>query len=467
GGAARFNNPSALAVDSSGNVYVADTNNNTVRKITAAGVVTTLAGTAGSAGSGDGNGSAARFDYPSGVAVDSAGNVYVADAGNATIRQISPSGAVTTPAGSAGSVGSVDGTGSAARFNYPSGLAVDGSGNLYVAEVGNSTLRKITPAWQVTTLAGTAGNRGSADGTGSSATFNSPSGLAVDGAGNVYVADTGNHLIRKVTGAGVVTTLAGTAGINGVNDGTGSVVRFNLPHGVAVSGSGSVYVADTYNNTIRLGGPSPQVNALTFGTNNFAANAVAGAQVNFTYNVTNSGTKPWGVHHLLALRQFDYTKVQMGDLAITLPGTDKAVNFSFTAPSTPGTYQYRVQPLENGIEWFGGEVFLTLTVGGVGPQTNALTYGTHSFPASATPGATVTFTYNVTNSGTKTWGTNHLLALRQFDYTSSRWVPSRPRCPAAIRSSAIPSLRPRLRAHTNTACSLWKTASSGLAPKSS
>ena len=133
-----------------------------------------------------------------------------------------------------------------------------------------------------------------------------------------------------------------------------------------------------------------QVNDLSYGSNNFPASATPGATVNFTYNVTNSGTKAWGANHLLALRQFDYTIVQMGSLATTPAGGSKVVSYSFTAPSTPGTYQYRVQPLENGVEWFGGEVFLTLTVGGVGPPVNGLTYGSTTFPSSASRGPPLT-----------------------------------------------------------------------------
>src|SRR5439155_193118 len=189
--------PSGMAVDSAGNVYVADTSNGTIRKATPRGVVTTLAGLAGSIGSADGLGSAARFYSPYGVAVDSAGNVYVADTFNDTIRKVTPGGAVTTLAGLAGSGGSADGSGSAARFYYPYGVAVDGAGNVYVADTGNYTIRKVTPGGVVTTLAGLAGSQDGADGTGSAARFSYPSAVAVDTAGNIYVADTDNSTIRK------------------------------------------------------------------------------------------------------------------------------------------------------------------------------------------------------------------------------------------------------------------------------
>ena len=263
--AARFAAPDGIAVDGSGNVYVADTDNCLIRKVTPGGVVTTLAGTAGVSGSMDGMGSAAQFRFPKGVAVDSSGNVYVADAFNYTIRKITPGGAVTTLAGMAGVTGSADGTGSSARFTFPNGIAVDGSGNIYVADSGdldivldfglgnstNNTIRKITPNGVVTTLAGTADAPGSADGTGAAARFAEPYGIAVDGIGNVYVADTINNTIRKITSGGTVTTLAGAAGTPGDIDGTGSAARFEDPLGLAVDGSGNVYVTELFRDAIR------------------------------------------------------------------------------------------------------------------------------------------------------------------------------------------------------------------------
>ncbi len=250
GSAALFNQPTDVKLDSSGNLYVIDSGNGTVRKVTSGGAVTTLAGTAGTVGSADGTGGAAQFDSPTGDAVDSSGNVYVGDTGNETIRKITPAGAVTTLAGVA-SPGSNDGTGTAARFNNPNSIAVDSSGNMYLADTGNDTVRKISPAGVVTTLAGAPGLFGSADGTGNFARFTAPDAVAVDASGNVYVADSGNATIRKVTPAGVVTTFAGTAEKFGSTDGTGTAAEFNNPQGVAVDGAGNLYVADTNNQTIR------------------------------------------------------------------------------------------------------------------------------------------------------------------------------------------------------------------------
>jgi hypothetical protein len=251
GSAARFYFPQEVAVDSAGNVFVADTFNHTIRKITSAGVVTTLAGSAGNDGSSDGTGSAARFNFPASVSVDSAGNVFVADSFSNTIRKVTSAGVVTTLAGLADSSGSTDGTGSSARFSSPHGVAVDTAGNVFVADRNNHTIRKVTGAGVVTTLAGAAGSSGSADGTGSAARFNQPVGVAVDSSGNVFIGDRNNHTIRKITSVGVVTTLAGTAGSSGSTDGTGSAARFNLPYGVAVDTAGNVFVADNFNYTIR------------------------------------------------------------------------------------------------------------------------------------------------------------------------------------------------------------------------
>ncbi len=259
---ASFYQPTGVATDASGNIYVADFRNSLIRKISPAGLVTTLAGS-GTQGSANGTGVYASFYQPTSVAADASGNIYVADDGNHLIREISPAGAVTTLAGS-GVQGAANGTGTAASFSYPQGVAVDASGNVYVADYGNNMVREITAAGIVTTLAGS-GTPGSTNGISTAALFNEPTGVAVDATGNVYVADYGNNLIREISPAGVVTTLAGSGTAGSVN-GTGTAAAFNQPTGVAVDANGNVYVADYGNNLIREISPAGVVTTLGSGT---------------------------------------------------------------------------------------------------------------------------------------------------------------------------------------------------------
>ncbi|MCX6923551.1 MAG: immunoglobulin domain-containing protein, partial [Verrucomicrobia bacterium] len=291
GNTARFSQPTGVAVDSAGNVYVADTDNHTIRKVTPAGVVTTLAGLAGTSGSADGTGSAARFYYPSGVAVDTACNVYVADTLNSTIRKVTPGGVVTTLAGLAGTSGSADGTGSAARFYYPSGVAVDTAGNVYVTDRNNYTVRMVTPVGQVVTLAGLAGANGSADGTGSAARFYYPSGVTVDTAGNVYVADYGNYTIRRITTARLVTTIGGIAGVGTSQDGGGTAALFYYPYGIAVDSAGNLFVADSGNNRISKGTPVQSGPPIILTQPQSCTNLIGGT---VTFTAAASGVAPVG-----------------------------------------------------------------------------------------------------------------------------------------------------------------------------
>lgn len=252
GGSARFNNPYGLALDSTGNLFVADTGNGTVRRVTRDGVVTTWAGRAGEFGSVDGFRTAARFNSPIGIAIDDDGNVYVADHANHTIRRIDAAGEVETLAGLGGYPGSEDGTGTRARFFYPFGMVWD-AGNLYVTDSENHTVRRVSPSGSVTTLYGSGGVAGSADGSGTAARFSQPGGIAADAAGVLWVVDTGNQLIRRISPEGEVTTAAGRAGELGTAGGVGSSARFHYPHGIATTPSGDVVIVDTLNHRLRRG----------------------------------------------------------------------------------------------------------------------------------------------------------------------------------------------------------------------
>ncbi|MDR1849757.1 MAG: hypothetical protein LBQ75_06940 [Zoogloeaceae bacterium] len=237
GSAARFKKPTGIAIDTAGNLYVADMWNHRIRKVTPKGVVSTIAG--GEKGFADGEGSVAQFHEPSGIAIDAAGNLYIADTNNYRIRKIAPKGKVSTL---------VDGALKGSDMLYgPSSIAIDAAGNLYVTDMVTNHIHKITPNGKISSLV--SGGYGFADGEGSAARFKDPQGIAIDAAGNLYVADRDNHRIRKVTPKGKVSTLAG--GEAGFADGQGSAARFNEPHGIAIDAAGNLYVADMLNHRIR------------------------------------------------------------------------------------------------------------------------------------------------------------------------------------------------------------------------
>jgi serine/threonine-protein kinase len=249
GTAATFSAPAGVTVDAAGTVYVADSGNNQIRAITSAGVVTTYAGS-GTAGATEGALTTAQFAAPAGVAVDAAGDLFVADTNNNKIRLISAASAVVSTFAGSGTAGATDATGAAASFNHPTGVAVDAAGNVYVADSGNNKIRKISATGVVTTLAGS-GTAGAADGTGNQATFSAPSAVTVDALGNVYVADTNSNKIRMVTASGVVTTFAGS-GAAGAVDATGIAASFSAPSAISIDIAGNLYVADRGNNKIRF-----------------------------------------------------------------------------------------------------------------------------------------------------------------------------------------------------------------------
>lgn len=240
-----------FGADSVGNIYLADLDHATIRQITSSGTVTTLAGSPDNTGFADGRGSQARFVSPSWVAVGANGNLYVTDASEPAIRQISSLGDVTTLAGSNGSFGNVDGVGAAASFETPFSLAIGSDGTLAVVDL-SMTLRQVTPHGKVSTLAGHPDSGGDVDGLGSAAFFDSPDGVVVAADGTIYVSDGNDYTIRKVDETGLVSTLAGGSYLPGFNDGPGSsAALFNLPSGLAVDSDGNIFVADTFNSAIR------------------------------------------------------------------------------------------------------------------------------------------------------------------------------------------------------------------------
>jgi hypothetical protein len=314
---ATFASPSAVVASDDGVVYIADTLNDTIISVSggSAGRFAGQTGVAGSA-DGDAS-AASTFSGPQGLAwwrgiIPGSSStrtfLYVADTANDTIRRIetilttttgadgkpttTASYTVTTFAGLAGEPGSADGSGTAARFNGPTALATDRAGNVYVADTDNNTIRVISPLGAVRTLAGLAGSSGAADGTGSAARFNHPAALVADDAFNVYVLDSDNHTVRKITPAGKVTTVAGVAGQAGSADGTGAAARFRNPTGIARSDDGRFYISDTNNHTIRLG-LFPNAPTITSQPKNITLTAGASALFGVTATGVPEPTYQW------------------------------------------------------------------------------------------------------------------------------------------------------------------------------
>ena len=253
--AAKLHNPCGLATDAAGNVYFADGYNHRIRKITTSGIITTIAGNGTPGFGGDGSAAtAAQLDYPRAVAIDGSGNIFISDNGNFRIRKVTPTGTISTIAGT--SVAGFSGDGgpaTIAQLNDPGTIAVDLSGNVIIADQLNNRIRMVTPSGTISTIAGTgvAGYMG--DGSAATAAqLNQPSGVAVDGSGNVYIADFMNHVIRKINTSGIITTVAGTGTAGYFGDcAAATAAQLANPSAVAADGAGNIYITDEINHAIR------------------------------------------------------------------------------------------------------------------------------------------------------------------------------------------------------------------------
>lgn len=287
GGNAVFNDPMGLARDAQGNVFICDARNHVIRKISSAGVVTTLAGEPGVPGAINGVGNVARFRFPADLTISTVGDLYVADSGNHCIRRIQPDGTVTTLAGDLGSADDInadhedyevvarnlDGVGAAARFNNPSGIAFSAAGNLYVSDTGNQTIRRVALDGTVVTLAGKPGTWGATDGTAAAARFYSPLGLCVAADGNIYIADSENHAIRRMTPQGAVTTFSGNATEFGCKSGPRLEARYSAPVDITPHPDGGFIICESFGNALfrmdaggsvsMIAGGDPQPNKLS------------------------------------------------------------------------------------------------------------------------------------------------------------------------------------------------------------
>ncbi|MCP5533968.1 MAG: hypothetical protein H7A48_12420 [Akkermansiaceae bacterium] len=344
--AATLAQPSGIATDAAGNLYIADTLNHRIRKITPGGVETTFAGT-GSAGFADGPGTTAQFNEPVGIVVGAGGTIYVADSNNHRIRAITAAGTVSTFAG-LGSPGFTDGVPAAARFNLPSGLAINANGTLHVADRGNNRIRKVGPDGTVSTLA---------------SGFDGPFGVAIDAAGTAYVTEASGHAIHKVATNGTTTLFAGSAAVSGMVDDTGAAARFSGPSGLAFRADGTLLVADTGNHRIRAISPAGVVSS-------FAGSGVAGpddglgevAQFDqpISLAATPSGGVVVGETAHATLRTIVSTQVLVQAASGLTGATDQAVPAELTGLDPAATYYFRAIATNGG----GTSVGATLSFGG-------------------------------------------------------------------------------------------------------
>ncbi|MBI2512902.1 MAG: immunoglobulin domain-containing protein [Opitutae bacterium] len=309
GTSARFNEPGGFVLADDGSLVLADTGNNTIRSVSAVGLVNTVAGT-GAAGAVDAENASATFYAPVGMSADLAGNYLVADQSNHLVRMIS-GGRVTTLAGRAGSPGFADGVGTAAGLNLPTGIVVrrdtfgsmswsngnNGYGTIFVSDQGSNTIRVILPNGQVGTYLGAPSSAGATNGSRTAARFNKPTGLAMDGDGNLYIADTGNHTIRKVDTTGFVTTFAGVPTVSGLADGSAAQALFNAPEALAFDGARNLYIADTGNGAIRKITPAGVVSTLAvvgnvpvIATQPASVSVNTGGSASFSVSATGEGT---------------------------------------------------------------------------------------------------------------------------------------------------------------------------------
>lgn len=333
GNQAKFNNPIGLVVDSAGNVYMADANNHRIRKIMPDGSVTTLAGS--TAGFADGTGNLAQFNELRCLAIDGDGNIYATDFYNNRIRKITPEGVVSTFAGS--TEGYADGIGTVAQFYRPNGIAIDASGNLFVSDSYNNRIRKITNTGVVTTIAGN--TSGYADGFGTNARFNSPSGIAVDISGNIYVADLFNQRIRKITNSGEVTTFVGS-GSPAYADGVGTNASISYTNGIAIDAIGNVYLADGGNQRIRKITPDAEVTTLAGSIYGYLDGIGTAARFSYPIGlvVDNNGV----------VFVSDNGNQRIRKISSSLTNTDFKENQAFIYPNPASTY-INIE-LENQIE---------------------------------------------------------------------------------------------------------------------
>lgn len=468
GAQALFNQPSGIAVDAAGNVYIADSYNYVIRKITPSGVTSTIAGKPGISGNTDGVGNSASFgqvqglaidssgilyitdvtyntvrkltysagiwnvstlvasnaglNKPYGIAVDTSGNIYVADTGNLVIRKISQSGSITTLAGYLGRLGGTDGSGTAATFSGPLGITTDSAGNIYVADTGGDTIRKITPTGTVTTLGGFVGAPGFLDGplNTNASQFSHPYAIVVDTKNNIYVSDgSNNSYIRQISSSGIVSTIAGSNFL-GSNDGTGNQASFSQVFGMTLDSQGKLYVSNSGIGTIRIGtaaslnsppvitlNPSNQSASLGFG---ITLQVQATGSGNLTYQwylngnaLTNSSTINGANNPTLIISNFNSALV--GQYYVTITNAYGSVKSSMASVAIPVVIT--TQPIsQNAV--LGSTVTFTTAATGSSPSYQWYLNGT-TIPGATSASYTVS-NIQATNAGIYTVSVSNILS---------------------------------------------------------
>jgi sugar lactone lactonase YvrE len=353
---AQLSGPYGVAVDTPANMFIADSNNNRIRKVTPGGVISTVAGNGTSGFSGDGGpANSAQLSSPYGIAVDAAGNLFIADYGNQRIRKVTPGGIISTVAGNGTSGFSGDGgPANSAQLYNPSGVAVDTAGNLFIADQGNNCVRKVTPGGVISTVAGNGAWGFSGDGgPANSAQLYGPAGVAVDTAGNLFIADSGNQRIRKVTLGGVISTVAGngTEGFSG-DGGTATSAQLHNPSGVTVDTAGNLFIGDTGNQRVRkvAGGSSVSMDLTSGGSaTSYTAGLNGTTQTGYATAAINAGAAPYGT----AVFSFKQNGVTVSEAGVPAsPPTTEArifIDYRSSVAAIPGRSSAGTVNIDTGI----------------------------------------------------------------------------------------------------------------------
>ena len=376
---ASLNGPFGVALDGLGNGFIADTSNQRIRRVDAAtGIITTVAGDGFGGSSGDGGpATSARLFHPTGVALDGTGNLFIADLGNHRIRKVDTSGIITTVAGDGfGGFSGDGGPATIASLNLPHGVALDGAGNLFIADQFNHRIRKVDTSGIITTVAGNGSATFPGDGgPATSARLFHPTGVALDGAGNLFIADSSNHRVRKVDTSGIITTVAGNGSFGFSGDGgPATSARLGSPSGVALDSSGNLFIVDLFNDRIRkVGSPNPPAVSLSITDLTFADQGVGTTSTAQTVTLTNTGEDLLTITSIAVSGDFDQTNTCSNPLAV---GESCTISVTFT-PTLAGTRTGELTVIADSVGV--STVALTGTGGAGGGPAVALSSTTLSF----------------------------------------------------------------------------------------